>query len=86
MKTIDTITFKKWIHFKFGDKGIQILNENPPNSKNEKPKRKRKGPIQKALGYNEQRDIIDDFFYELYSNLIKRNYEWIFEVNSRKFD
>lgn len=86
MKTIDTKTFKKWIHFKFGDKGIQILNENPPNSRDEKPKRKRKEPIQKALGYNEQRDIIDDFFYELYSNLIKRNYEWIFEVNSRKLE
>ena len=88
ISTLDTSTFRKWIHYKFGDKGIQILDENPRNEKWEKPKRKRREPIQQALGslgYDKDDDIVKVFLKDLYEHLIELDYKWIYDVNSRKF-
>lgn len=80
----DSSSFIKWVKNNHGDAGVQVLRNNPRNSKRELVKRERKTPIQRGLNYPDGRDICNDFQNEMYTMFFHRNYHLIEQIQNQK--
>lgn len=78
----DSCSFIKWVKNNHGDAGVQVLRDNPRNSKRELIKRERKIPIQRDLNYSAGRDICNDFQHEIYTMFFERNYDLIQQIQN----
>jgi hypothetical protein len=77
-------TFKRWIKWKYGEKGLKALNDNPRNTINDPIKRKRKSPIQEQLGCDE--DICEWYLRDLYTFFIGREFSKLYEIFSQEVE
>jgi hypothetical protein len=79
----DSSSFIKWIKNNHGDAGVQVLRDNPRNTKREVNKRERKTPIQRDLNYPVGRDICNDFQHDMYTMFFQRNYDLIQQIQNQ---
>jgi hypothetical protein len=79
----DSSSFIKWIKNNYGEPGVQVLRDNPRNSKREVIKRERKTPIQRDLNYPVGRDICNDFQHDMYTMFFHRNYDLIQQIQNQ---
>jgi hypothetical protein len=79
----DSSSFIKWVKNNYGDAGVQVLRDNPRNSKRELIKRERKTPIQRDLNYPAGRDICKDFQNEIYTMFFQRNFHLIQQIQNQ---
>jgi hypothetical protein len=82
----DSSSFIKWVKKKWDDKGIQVLRDNPRNSKSDLVKRERKIPIQRDLKYPAEGDICNDFQNEIYTMFFQRNFDLIQDIQNQNIN